>query len=333
MNSWRSVSIRGSLLLLAAALFLEGGCASSMSTKISPPFYAGKGDTALADHTADIVRTVEERNNSVEKGPEWRERAYTSFLIKELSDIDEKDYARYSQYLDNGAIYIIVHPAYYTFFGGEAFPSSYAPGVSQPNAMEWFLGDASFSAKSRLIKAQEKLLRDFLEYMSTERKLVLLILPKNYERYSAYRFTNARDEYMRYINEITNESDSVVYLYSRRPNRGALLEDDRRRLLKFLFAVKVKQILVGGGYVGRCLEDLYKEVEQYYSADKIYVVPEITAISPVDVTYSLASDLLLDNGQLDIARLTSGIRANVFGNQAITPNIRNLSVPEKGPGR
>ena len=112
-------------------------------------------------------------------------------------------------------------------------------------------------------------------------------------------------------------------------NRGALLEEDRRRLLKFLFAVKVKQILVGGGYVGRCLEDLYKEVEQYYSADKIYVVPEITALSPVDVTSSLAADLLLDNGQIDIARLTSGIRANVFGNQAVTPNVRNLSAPGK----
>jgi len=311
------------VFLLSAA-----GCATRMSTKISSPFAEGTGNgEELQKHVETVLRTVEERNETVESGPEWRSRAYQSFMIKDLASIDEGDYGRYVRYLDEGAAYIIVHPAYYTFFHDDTLSQEYLSGVSTENAMERFLSESAYSAKSRLIKAQEKQIRDFLEYMSTDKKLVILILPRDYADFPAYKFKEEKDEYMRFINEVTNGSDSVIYLYSKRPNRGTLAEKDRRKLLKFLYVIKTREILLGGGYVGRCIEDFYKDIEQYYSYEKLYLVPEITAISPADVSSGTASDMLNSDGTIDFGKLSADIRGNVVGNQEVIPRIKSLSPP------
>lgn len=317
------VGVAGVVLLLAS-------CGSHISTKISSPFAQEGAREEQKQRTEAVLREVEERNKAVESDAGWRDKAYSEFMIRQLSAIGEEEYAKYAQYLDNGALYVIVHPAYYTFFHDHELPDSGA-GQSSQNAMEKFLGTTVYSSRAQLIRAQEKMLRDFLEYMSTGKKLVVLILPHDYRDYRGYKFRGGRDEYMRFINEVTNESSSVLYLYSKKPNRGTLYEKDRRRLLKFLYAIRAKEILVGGGYIGRCLEDFYKDVEQYYSEDRIFVVPEITSISPVDVSSDVASDMLSPDGTVDVTKLTANIKANVLGNQEIVPKTRNLRYNEVAP--
>lgn len=298
-------------------------CSAHLSTKIQSPFPST--DAERKNHNEEVLRRIEERNKTVENDVAWRRRAYEKFLIRSLDEVDERDYEGYARYLDGGAVYIIVHPAYYTFFqGGD--PSSYENRslFAGSNAVDRFLSEPVYFSTTRLIRAQEKILRDFLEYMSTDGKLVILILPGGYQEYAGYKYRKASDEYMRFINETTNESASVLYVFSKKPNRGTLDERQRKSLMKFLLAVRAKEILVGGGYMGRCLEDFYKEIEQYYG-DRLYVVPEITSISPSDVSYGDASDLLLPDGAIDTARFSERLRTHFMGNPETRPNIKNLS--------
>jgi len=214
-----------------------------------------------------------------------------------------------------------VHPAYYPFFQGEGGQHA---DVSM-NAVERFLREPSYSSKMRLIKLQEKMLRDFVEYMSTDRKLVILVLPKDYGTFKAYKYRDGRDEYMRYINEITNASDSVIYLYSDHPYKGDLSEEERKKIVKFLYAVRPDSVLIGGGYIGRCLEDFYANMQQSYGLNKFYIVPEITAISPNDLTDSMASGMINAEGIINIEELTQVIRHNLIGSQERSPKLKNLS--------
>ncbi|MDA8106800.1 MAG: hypothetical protein M0Z71_15660 [Nitrospiraceae bacterium] len=327
----RGAAVAAGLLLIVISLSASG-CASRISTKISSPYKADEAAKEEAKlHIKTVIKAIEERNFKVESNPEWKTKAYEQFMIKRLTSLDEGDYEKYARYLDGGAVYIIVHPAYYTFFNSDgAFPGP-APEFTGQDAMESFLSEASYSPKMTLMKAQEKRLRDFLEYMSTEKKLVILILPRKYEEFPAYRFRQSRDEYKLYINEATNESESVLYLYSRKSNRGTLAERDKRKLLKFLYEIKAKEVLIGGGFVGRCIEDFFKDIEQSFSDDRVFLVPEITAISPADVSSGVASDMLNSDGTINISKLSANIQGNVVGNQEIIPRIRNIAFPEGAP--
>jgi len=317
--------------LLVCMFLWPAGCATRMSTNIASPFSGERpaGPTAN-QHVAEVLAAISERNAKVENSPEWRNAAYDRFMIRNFSSLDEQDYGRYASYLDNGEVYIIVHPAYYTFFRDDSlFPDPPGSGSAE-NAMDRFLSEGSYSSRSRLIKAQEKQLRDFLEYMSTDHKLVILVLPHDYRDYPAYKFRKGKDEFMRFINEVTNESDSVLYLFSKRPNRGSLSEREKRKLLRFLYTIKAKEVLLGGGYVGRCLEDFYKDIEQYFKEDSICLVPEITAISPNDIGSGAASDMLNPDGTINVKTLSESIRKNIVGNQDVVPRIKNLSPPYAG---
>lgn len=313
---------------LFAVIFLVlagiSGCASPQLTAEIKPII--KGDDSLPlmhDENMNILKSIISRNNTIEDDPSWIETAYKRFLIRNLKDVHEEDFDRYAKYLENRSVYIIVHPAYYVFFQDEKDPSGNSQDLTS-NAVDRFIIETDYSAKTRLIRAQEKMLRDFLEFKSTEQKLVILVLPRDYESYDAYKFKDGKDEYMRYLNEVTNGADSVLYLYSKKPNRGLLAEKDRKRLVRFLYKIKAQSILLGGGYIGRCLEDFYKDIEQYFGEDKLFVVPEIVAISPSDITNNIASDLLKADGTVNLNRLSFNLRANTLGNQEINPQLKSL---------
>ncbi|TAN40601.1 MAG: hypothetical protein EPN25_07015 [Nitrospirae bacterium] len=310
---------------LAVVLLIAACATQPASLSIRPPAYDRNISEEEKKHADAILGDIELRNRTVEIDEQWVQSSYKDFLINNLADLDEQSYANFSKYLDKGAVYIIIHPAYYTFFQDTDVRVDSDHDKKAMNAMDRFLSDHGYSSKSVLIKAQEKMLRDFLEYKSTEKKLVVLILPKSYRSYQGYKYRNDRDEYMRFVNAVTNESESVIYLYSKKPNRGSLAEKDRKRLLKFLYAVRASTVMLGGGYAGRCIEDFYKEMEQYVGEEKMFLVPEITAISPSDITTSLASDLLRSDGTINISKLSLNIKMNTLGNQEITPMIRNLS--------
>lgn len=275
------------------------------------------------EHIDDVLKKIEARNKTVEADSHWVKESYNNFMIKKLDDIDDAEYAKYREYLDGGALYIIVHPAYYTFFqssGGQGKDLSL-------NAMERFLREPSYSSKIKLIKLQEKMLRDFMEYMSTDKKMVILVLPKDYRTFTAYQYRDGNDEYLRYINEVANSSDSVIYLYSDHPYKGDLSERDREKIIKLFYAIRPDSILLGGGYIGRCLEEFYKNMQQYYGMNKFYIVPEITAISPNDITDDVASHMINSDGMINIEKLTQVIKRNSIGSQERSPKLKNLSGP------
>lgn len=317
----RVSALLAALLLIAA---MAAGCASApISTAIDAPFKVPKDRPEEKEHVRSVLAEIDQRNKTVESDPKWIAKAYEGFMIKNLDQVSESDYAQYAQYLDHGAVYIIVHPDYYTFFRESVALDDYVSSPSR-NAVELLLQEPAYSSKTRLEIAQEKAMRDFLEYTSTDKKLVIVVLPRYYRTYVGYRFRGDSDEFMRYINEVTNGSDSVLYLYSKRPNRGMLAEKERRKLLKFLYDIKAKEILLGGGYVGRCLEEFYKDIEQYYSDEKLYIVPGIVAFSPADLSSGTASDMLTPEGMIDLGKLSKGIRTNSLGNQGITPRLRTI---------
>ncbi len=304
--------------ILISTFFILYCCAPSVRKEIGAEFFR---EDPL--RKALIINTIEERNSTIEDNPGWLNSAYERFMIKALSEINEEDYPSYARYLDNGSVYIIVHPAYYTFFQRPLSPLE-DESLSTENELERLLSEKNYSPKTALIKAQERALRDFLEYASTTKRLVILVLPGGYRNYAGYKFKGLRDEFRRYINEVTNESHSVIYLYSKRPNRGLLGEKDLARLLKFLTAVRPKNILIGGGYLGRCVEDFWRTLEPFYP-DRLYLVPELIAISPSDMGMFQAYGMLRSDGTVDIEKLTEGIKNNSIGNQEIQPRLENIN--------
>ncbi len=319
--------VRLTMLVAFAAVF--AGCASTVSMSVQPPgMHARDSLTLEPQHEAEVLREIEDRRGKIERDPAWIQQAYQKPMFRNLHKVREDEYADFAKYLDNGSVYIIVHPAYYTFFhDNDLFPDNIT-GATTQNAMDRFLSATAFSGKAKLMKAQEKVLRDFLEYVSTEKKLVIMILPKGYKEFSAYKFRDARDEYLRFLNEVTNESDSVLYLYSRKPSRGMLSAKDRKTLLKFLYAVRPKEILLGGGYVGRCLDDFYRDLEQHYGEDKLYIVPEISAVSPADMSEKMSSDVILRDGLIDVSKLALNVRENLLSRDDASVKTRNIQQPD-----
>jgi len=314
-------------VLLLTTLILTAGCGGRIDGAIQPPVMIGQDlDESVRKHAASVLEEIMTRNLKVEGDAAWIQESYRKFRIRNLAQIKENEYAGYSKYLDGGTVYVVVHPAYYAFFhDGAAEIRPEGSGLSRKNALDTFLGETAFSSRMRLIRTQEKSLRDFLEYMSTEKRLVLLVLPRGYSSYPAYQYRSGNDEYMRYLNDVTNESDSVIYLYSKKPNRGNLTEKDRKRLIKFLSSIRANAIYIGGGYAGRCVKDFYKDMAQYYEEDKLYLVPELVTVSPSDISADLASDLLRQDGSVDISRLSETIETNAFNNQDISPKLRHVS--------
>lgn len=318
----------GALIGLTALLLMLCGCANTVSMSIQPPGMDARSSmTNNPQHVAEVLHEIGERNAGTEADPLWIQRAYQKPMFRNLHQVQESEYEGFRKYLDNGSVYIIVHPAYYTFFHDSDPVPGTKSGATTPNAMDRFLSSAAYSGKTRLMKAQEKVLRDFLEFVSTEKKLVIMVLPKGYKEYSAYKYKDSQDEYLRFLNEVTNESDSVLYLYSRKPSRGMLKAKDRKVLLKFLSAVQPKEVLLGGGYVGRCLDDFYRDLEQYYDEDNLYIVPEISAVSPADISGNMSSDVILPDGQIDIRKLVLNVRENLVSRDNVAVKTRNIFQP------
>ncbi|MBI5102199.1 MAG: hypothetical protein HZB33_10240 [Nitrospirae bacterium] len=303
------------------------GCAthSDISLRIEPPFNLGAGSGQESAQTDEVVMKIVMRNNTVEADAQWVQESYKDFMIRNLADIDETDYAKFAEYLDGGSVYVVIHPAYHVFFNERAAVSKNGGGpLDSKNVVERFLETPVSSSSARLMKAQEKSLRDFLEYMSSDRKLVILVLPKAYRDYKMYNFRNGRDEYMRYINEVTNGSASVIYTYSSQPSRGTLGEDDKKRLFKLIFATRAKAVLVGGGFVGRCLDEFYTYFQRNYSENRLWLVPEISAISPSDVSNSAADTMLNPNGTINMAEFSQNINSKFVSRHELMPRLRGI---------
>ena len=284
--------------IISFVVLFSVGCVNmEISKELVPPrLNSAPNSVAAEDNSVDEILADISEKNAAENNIEQIASSYNAIHLKKLRDIPPSEYGDYARYLDNGAVYIIVHPAFYVFFQDDQGDQQYS--LSKKNAVERFLEKPTSSAKIQLLKNQEKALRDFFEFKSISEKLIIVVLPGNYKNYRRYVFRNGPDEFARYINEVTNGSDSVLYLYSRKANDGRLLKKDLRLLLKFLDAIDPKEIMLGGGYFERCLESFYKRLSR--ASDKnIYVVTDLTQLAPVDMGLFLAYRLLNKDGSVD----------------------------------
>lgn len=275
----------------------------------------------------EILRKIEERNRRIEDDPKWIEKSYEGLMVRRLTNVSEKEYDTYKKFLDNGAVYIIVHPAFFPFFHDFRRLSRAKEGegpYSKRNVIEKFLSLTPKDYVLSMLQAQERRTRDFIEFKSTQEKLVILVVPTNYYKYKGYVYRKYADEYMRYLNEISNLSKSVLFVESKSPNRGYVSEDNSIRLMEFLLSIKADEIYLGGGYIGRCLEDFYKYITEDYGSEGIYLIPELSDLSPNELTNAIARELLKPNGEINSIRLTQLLKQDVFKVQEVTPKILNL---------
>lgn len=299
--------------------------------------------TAIPETPEEILRAkeiwqkFEERNRTIEDDPEWIKDSYKEIKIKSLANIPIEKYVNYKKFLDDGKVYIINHASFYAFFH---HPKIIRKDNSMTkNIMDIFLQEDNTSGESpseegrashhnkkvRAMKEFERIGRNFLEFKSTEQKLIILILPGNYKKYSNYRYNDGLDEYARFINEVTNMSESVLYLESKKPNRGQLIDEDLNTLIEFLQKIGTTSILLGGEYVGRCQEDLYKLLlEAVGTTMTLEIVPELSPVSPDDMNTDM-EDLLDSDNKLDIQAATYNILKDTYQKLAFTPKIRNLT--------
>ncbi len=164
-------------------------------------------------------------------------------------------------------VYIIVHPAYSLFFR-EASKSHYS--------------DAKFALLSRQFDEEER----FIIEASQTDKIVILIIPGNYKTESVSTMS-----YATYLNTVAF-GKSVFYLFSESPNNGSVSMNDMVDLYRFLQGVNAKRVLIGGGYIGRCQREFYSEFTKYFDKSVTYIMPEISTISPEDISEGEAAKIL-----------------------------------------
>jgi hypothetical protein len=316
-------------LLWVIFLISTAGCSASLSEikryeslEINPPVGAVHIDDEII---SEVIDKVEERNKTVEDDPEWIKRAYSGLMVRRLVNVPQNEYKDYKEYLDDGAVYIMAHPSFFPFFHyPKKLVDNTSKSISKENVVEKLLKTKPKNFEFAVLQAQERRTRDFIEFKSTQEKLIIVVVPRDYNRYTGYTYKRGRDEYMRYINEITNFSKSVLFAESRTPNRGYLREEDAIRLMEFLIAIDAKKILIGGGYVGRCIEDFYTLITQEYGSEGIFIVPELTDISPRELNNALARAMLNKEGELDTDITTNIMRRDLYKVQEVIPEMMNL---------
>lgn len=250
-----------------------------------------------------IFDEIYEKKNTSRKSAERLKEAYHSLKVRKLRDIPPSDYKSFSQYLYNKNVYIIVHPAYYLFFQNKvaAPPGEFTGGFPALNLVDRFTRDLPPDASPGLkaMVEQGRLLEDFLQYFSTEKRLVILILPRDYLSHLSYGYVPGQDEYARYLNEITNMSESVLYLESSSWETGSLADEDLEMLTSFIRKVGGRNILVGGGYLGKCLDNFYETIRKNFKHRDIFIVVELAALAPLEID----TDILNPDGRVNFNKV------------------------------
>lgn len=319
-------------IALSIAIF---GCALDAPPKIVPldvdmvlPPVGTEG--VDPDRLNAFMSEIRARNEGVEDEEDWIRRSYKGLMVRRLTNVSTSEYATFNKYLDNGTVYILVHPSFFSFFHyPKKLTESTEDSPSKYNVVERLLKIKPQNPQFALLQAQERRMRDFIEYKATEKKLLVIVIPKNYQKYSGYTYRKGVDEYMRYLNEVTNMSESVLFVESKSPNRGYLTDDDAMRLMEFILSIKAKRVLVGGGYIGRCLEDFYVLLTKEYGKEDIYIVPELSDISPREIDDNIARTILKTNGLIDEDMATKIMANDLYKIQEGIPSIMNLPKVEK----
>lgn len=260
----------------------------------------------------DVMNAVAERNRGIETDTKWINGAYQGLSIAKLNTLSPEQYERYRTYVDHGSVYIFVHPSYSLFFHARKPRALRGPADLRSSIVDRFLESSPDTAVTLLEQEQLKIEKNFLEYLTTEEKLVILVLPRDYLHAMDYAYLQGPDEYARYLNGIANGSPAILYLESESSSSGKLLADDLIPLLSFLNAVGAQTTLIGGGYVGRCQKEFYQYVTNFTAADLYYIVPELSTFSPEDLDEEAASGFI-ENTRLNLQAYDAFVRLRTKG--------------------
>jgi hypothetical protein len=219
-------------------------------------------------------------------------------------------------------LYVFVHPSYFIFFHRNKLGLA---KKASGNLVQTFINMKFLDErpKLRLMKEYERTEMEFLSSAARDGKLVLLVLPGGYLNSKQYVYRNGTDEYTRYLNDVTQRSDTVFYIETISSTSGKLDEYDEQLLVRFLKKAGVKKIYIGGGYVGRCQKEFYKFVSRVWPMDDVAIVPEISSFSPHDVSDSTAKMLLTSDMKLNILAAQYYIKNSVL--RELDVNLKPLS--------
>jgi len=300
-----SLLLRLPVLLVAIT---AGACAPAVQP---PPPMSGQESARIKKVFAEI----DARNATVKNTEAWLREAYAGIGIRKINDIPPDEYVRYRPYAVNGEVYIIVHPGYFPFFDMwdiPRLPADYSRGYPSQNLMERVTADLpKKEVVYRVAREQERIARDFIEFMSVEKRLVILVLPRDYKENVTYGAVPGYDEYSRYLNELTNRGDSIVYVESIAHNDGQMNEDDLAVLVRFLQAVNGRTVMLGGGFLGKCLDGFFGSIRTVMTYESIYYIPELTAYSPADMVTDRVN-LLTESGRLSIRGMRKYFQSVAF---------------------
>ncbi len=116
---------------------------------------------------------------------------------------------------------------------------------------------------------------------------LILVIPGNYQRESV-----APLSYTFFLNSLTEGGTSVFSIFSESASSGTLSTDTMVTLFRQLQAMRVDRILVGGGYIGRCEREFYNQLATYLDNIPSFIVPELSLVSPDDITDKEAHAML-----------------------------------------
>lgn len=167
-------------------------------------------------------------------------------------------------------VYVIVHPAYAVFFqnlGKENFPE----------------------AKYRLLKKQFETEKEFIAKQAASGATIILVLPG---KTSDGVFPATYPAYRNYLNKTAGAGSSVFFIYSETSSSGAIPQNEMLSLYYFIRGLRPARVMVAGGYIGRCQREFYNELTSHIDKSQVFIVPQLSTISPDDVTEKEAEQIL-----------------------------------------
>ena len=168
----------------------------------------------------------------------------------------------------NGSIVIMVHPGYSLFFRSRE-------------------RNLHSEAKYDLLKLQMDSEAESIRRIARSGQPLILVIPGNYQRDSI-----APLSYTSFLNSLVKGSTSVYTLFSESASSGTLATDTMVTLFRYLQSMKADRVLIGGGYIGRCEREFAAQLMTYIDNIEFVVVPELSSVSPDDITDKEARAML-----------------------------------------
>lgn len=165
-------------------------------------------------------------------------------------------------------ITIIVHPAYSVFYDMDI--AKYCPGP-----------------KCSLLRKQLDNEARYIKDEAARGNFVVLVLPAD-----PVIENRTPTRYAAYLNSLAGAGRSIFYVFSRTLSNGSLSAGDMLALYSLVTGLKAERVLIGGGYIGRCQMEFYSQIATYFDKARIFFVPEISTVSPADISAKEAADIL-----------------------------------------